>query len=98
MKGILVTVELDGTIKETPYDHSPCLEDLQSAVGGFIEKIYARYNGKWYIAYVNEDAKLRGIPVNTLACKKFVPSIKIAKNKYTPVIIAGPMAIWVKEI
>jgi len=97
MKGTLITIELDGTIKETSYDHSPSLEDLQGAVGGYIEKIYARYNGKWHIAYVNEDAKLRGIPINTFACKKFVPSVKLARNQYAPVIIAGPLAIWVRN-
>ena len=44
------------------------LEELQRAVGGYIEAIQVRDpNGAWLIMIVNEDGRSLGLPYNPLA-------------------------------
>lgn len=54
-------IHVDGTITEIT---NPSLQDLQGAVGGFIETTLA-IDDK--ILVVNEEGKLQGLPVNPAA-------------------------------
>ena len=43
----------------------PSLEELQEAVGGYIEVVHTRRSGnKLLIRYVNEEGRLLNLPVN----------------------------------
>ena len=59
-KALLISV--DGSVKRILVNG---LKDLQAHVGGYIEGIYL--NGGGNLAYVNEEGKLRGLPVNKRA-------------------------------
>ena len=62
MKGLTLTVNDDGTYSITEFDGE--LEQLQAAVGGWIEPIPTSEN---VTIYVNEEGKIYGLPVNRLA-------------------------------
>ena len=56
---LLVTVNIEYLGKDVG------LEVLQKAVGGWIEALPAQQ--MWKVAYVNEEGRLRDLPVNHLA-------------------------------
>ena len=45
----------------------PTLEDAQKAVGGWIERIATPSLPKTVAAFCDEEGKLKGLPVNTIA-------------------------------
>lgn len=55
-------VQVDGSLVEKDFEG---LEDLQSMVGGHIEMIWLGNSGQ--IAYINEEGKLRNLPLNNRA-------------------------------
>jgi len=55
-------LKVDGTIEQMGWN--PSLEELQAAVGGYIEMV--RTNNVGYL-YCNEEGKLLGLPVNMAA-------------------------------
>ena len=55
-------LKVDGTIEQMGW--KPSLEELQAAVGGYIEMV--RTNNVGYL-YCNEEGKLLGLPVNMAA-------------------------------
>tara|TARA_E500000305_G_scaffold99272_1_gene91367 strand:+ start:646 stop:897 length:252 start_codon:yes stop_codon:yes gene_type:complete len=55
-------LKVDGTIEQMKWN--PSLEELQAAVGGYIEMV--RTNNVGYM-YCNEEGKLQGLPVNRAA-------------------------------
>ena len=55
-------LKVDGTIEQMGW--KPSLEELQAAVGGYIEMV--RTNNVGYM-YCNEEGKLLGLPVNIAA-------------------------------
>lgn len=67
-KALLVCV--DGTIKSIEVNS---LKDLQSHVGGYIESLPIR--DKAHSLYVNEEGKLRRLPINKRA-------LEIAKKQF----------------
>lgn len=61
-----IVFKTDGTKEEFEWQE-PTLDQLQGFVGGFIELVYVRYEGEEREAYINEEGKLDGLPVNGLA-------------------------------
>jgi len=62
------------------------LEQLQEAVGGYIERVPVKVNGKRAWMWVNEEGKLRGLPINDLATATTAAS-------GTPQLIVGDVVI-----
>lgn len=82
-KALLVSV--DGSVKPIIVNG---LKDLQELVGGYIEGIYSSTGG--HLAYVNEEGKLLGLPVNSRASKiVHAMGARIQMQDY----IAGSMVI-----
>ena len=57
----VVVVKVDGTVQDCNLES---LQQIQSAVGGWIELIRV---GKLGSGFVNEEGKLKGLPINVLA-------------------------------
>lgn len=63
-------LKADGSIDASTQDKAPTLEQMQAAVGGYIETVpyFTAYcNHKRGQCYANEDGILKGLPVNTKA-------------------------------
>lgn len=63
----------------------PPLEALQAAVGGLIEGIRVRYEGRVRRAYVNEEGLLDGLPLN--------PKATVMAREFGYGSIVGPVAV-----
>lgn len=57
----------DGTREEIKEKGYLKLETLQAAVGGYIETVPCRDNGKGKVMILNEEGKLQGLPYNAKA-------------------------------
>jgi hypothetical protein len=70
-KKYLITVPPNGKITTQEITKVPNLEQLQKAVGGYIELIpyFSKYEGKKCIALCNENGKIKGLPANRIAQK-----------------------------
>jgi hypothetical protein len=55
-------LRVDGTIEQMGWN--PSLEELQKAVGGYIESVTTANGGRFYC---NEEGKLMGLPHNPAA-------------------------------
>jgi hypothetical protein len=66
MKGELITIKPDGAIERKPITAPPELSELQTAVGGYIEKVpmFDTFEKKTCVALCNEEGKLKRLPVN----------------------------------
>lgn len=60
-------IGIDGTETIEEAAEEPSLEQLQDFVGGFIELIPIKYNGKRASMYVNEEANLHALERNPTA-------------------------------
>ncbi len=61
----LVVIQPDGTETRTTYtSDEPELEVLQAAVGGLIELVQVGFDGADRIAFINEEGKLKRLPIN----------------------------------
>lgn len=69
MKGKMVVIAPDETIKVTHYDDAIPIEHIHEAVGGYIELIphFTKYDGKPCFAFCNEEGKLENLEYNRLA-------------------------------
>ena len=63
-----------------PY-HEPLLQQLQELVQGYVEAVDITYKGKVCTAWVNEEARLRNMPLNVQA------SIVCGFRVYGPLVI-----------
>jgi hypothetical protein len=64
MSGRLVVVYPDGAITVHSHRGTPDLDTLQGLVGGFIERVSIRWNGRVRDAYVDEDGLSKWLPYN----------------------------------
>lgn len=78
-----VVINVDGTAKVCDLNS---LEDLQQAVGGYIEAIALGNNAS---AYINEEGKLRSLPLNAVATAIAHRKNSLRLNDF----IVGPMVI-----
>jgi len=63
-----------------PDTTKPTLERLQELVGGYIEPITVKLGGKLLRAYVDEDGKLKGLPVNPQATELYYAAVPEARG------------------
>jgi hypothetical protein len=65
----ITTVFTDGKLNSVEQDTCPELEQLRDAVGGFIEAVpyFEWFGTRKCVAFCNEEGKLDGLPVNTVA-------------------------------
>jgi len=69
MKGKMTTIKTNGVIMVLEKDVAITLDDLQTAVGGYVESIpmFDLYKGEHCVAFCNEEGKLKGLPLNAVA-------------------------------
>jgi len=78
MQGTVTVLKVDGTVVSTTYDKPVPLEDLQAAVGGWIEIVpdFDTFGDlKGVVAFVNEEGKLKGLPENTAGTEAWAKSV-----------------------
>lgn len=91
MSGKLVVIHPSGMVTEHPYEKSgaPDWVALKGLVGGYIERVRVRYEGKVRDAYVNENGISEGLPLNphgaAILAAPFTPGTEIV----------GPLVVWV---
>jgi hypothetical protein len=87
----LVIIQPDGTeTRETYTGDEPELEQLQRIVGGLIELVRVRHDGRDCDAFINEEGKLRGLPINE-------PATELWAGRHYDVLV-GPIAICVPAV
>jgi hypothetical protein len=93
MKALVIPV--DGPLYEVDLDNANdhgSLKALQDAVGGYIEAVALPdfiKGARNATAYVNEEGKLEGLPINWRATDYMVPGVGLMVGDY----IAGPMVL-----
>lgn len=92
MKGKLTILKVDGSVSETDLTSSPSLEQLQAAVGGYIEVVpfFTRYKGQSCVAFCNEEGKCNGLPLNKDATMLWYVSMS---RSYAEDYLVGDIAI-----
>jgi len=82
-------IKTDGTILEIEPKNKPCfsLKEMQGFVGGYIECVYLTDDK---IMVVNEEGKLNGLPLNTVATKMY--------NNPHDIIVGNVIVLDAKEI
>lgn len=88
--GKLYVITPDGSLPAQEFPKGHELKDLQTAVGGSIERVRIRFEGKVRDAYVNEDGIAQGLPPNRAATRLLAPPFHPAVNQ-----LFGNVAIWV---
>jgi hypothetical protein len=91
MQGKLTVITADGMLSRKDY-HGPIpLEDLQNAVGGYIQIVpgFDKYKGKRCVAFINEEGKLDGLPYNEFATTMWMGLVGSLSGDY----IVGSIAI-----
>lgn len=94
MKGTLHTIKPDGTVATQRFETNKGaeLKDLQAAVGGYIERVRVRFEGRVRDAFVNEDGLAQGLPVNARAMELLARPFDPAYN-----VIVGNLAVFVAD-
>jgi hypothetical protein len=90
MKAIVIPVE--GPLVEIDLADEGNLKVLQNAVGGYIEAVAVPdfiSGADEATAYVDEEGKLTGLPINRRATDFMVPGVGLSYGDY----IAGPMVL-----
>lgn len=75
----LTTLHADGRRTTAQQDDPPSLEQLQAAVGGYIEAVphMARFEGRVCQAFCDEEGKLTGKPLNDQATRAWYECLGI---------------------
>ena len=94
MRGIIISLNYDGTRNRLELNHADILKELQYIVGGYIEQVpgFDSYGGYKCIAFCNEEGKLKGLPLNFMATKRWHESLK---DKGLPAVdrLSGNVAV-----
>jgi hypothetical protein len=90
----LYTLLPSGKVEATPLERLPTLEEMQRAVGGYIETVpyLDQYDGKPCVAFCNEEGKLKAEPINDRATGLWVQALK-RRNMVPNDILVGAIAI-----
>lgn len=83
---IYAIIKASGNVVLYEKDHMPTYDDINSAVGGWIEGVPL----EGVTAYVNEEGKLQGLPVNMIATLLAHEDSAIMSEDY----IAGNMIVF----
>lgn len=92
MSGLLIKIDVDGTRIEEVWGKRgpPNWETLKRLVGGYIELVQVRYEGRLRDAYVNEDGLSERLQYNPHAT-----ALLGGRFEGTGTTIVGPLVIWV---
>lgn len=92
MSGRLVKLEPNGNVTETRWEKRgpPDWQTLKALVGGYIEGVQVKYDGKLRQAYVNENGLLEGDIYNQRATW-----LTDGRSKGTDIV--GNMVIWIPD-
>jgi len=98
MSGKLVKIDCFGKQSITKIEHSgpPTWDELNKEIGGYIERVRVKYEGKMRDAYVDEEGLLKDLPYNPIASKLVSNSYSTKPSGYVAYIV-GPLVIWVPE-
>ncbi len=64
MEKKVILIKADGTRQQLTPEKKPTLKEMQAWVGGYIEPIHVRYEGKKVTMVVNEEGDLKKLPFN----------------------------------
>ena len=94
MSGTLYRVPAHGEVTVHRYEGlgSPGLEQLQKLVGGYIERIRVRFDGRVRDAYVDEEFCYKHPEVHHRVMEALAPPFSPTFN-----VIMGPAVIWVPD-
>lgn len=68
LRGVKLRIlHVNGTSEDIIFRRQPTLQEYQNFVGGPIEHLNVTHEGKKVDMLVNEEGKLKGLPVNHLA-------------------------------
>lgn len=87
-RGFLVHIPADVSkeITREPFTGSaPAYESLRAAVGGLIQPVKLKYEGRSRSGYVNEEGLLQGLPFNRRAT--------VMWREWSPVATAGQILV-----
>lgn len=90
--GKLVIIEPNGNRLNVGYPDKPSLKNLQDAVGGYIERVRVRVDGRVRDGYVNEDGIAQELPVNFPAMQLLAPPFDQRVNT-----LLGNLAVWIPD-
>lgn len=95
MRGKLTIIGVDGVVTTTEVTTSPTLEQMQEAVGGYIERVpyLDSYQDVPCIAFCNEEGKNKNMPYNPTAQQIWVEAVR--KTIPSPLwdTLVGPILI-----
>jgi hypothetical protein len=100
MSGKLVIISTDETVREVEVTSKmPSLEMLQRHVGGYIERVKVRWEGRIRDAYVDEDGISKGLESNQLAHQMRFDRVlgPAALFHQETSMLFGPCVIWVPD-
>jgi hypothetical protein len=90
--GRLMTVLPSGVIGYVRLQEKPTLAQLQREVGGLIERVRVRFEGRVRDAFVNEDGLGLGLARNQAATDLLAPPFNPRIN-----VLVGNLVVWVPD-
>lgn len=90
--GKLVIIPPSGVRSDQVLTDKPELHQLQAAVGGYIERVRVRVDGRVRDGFVNEDGIAEGLPVNRPAMDLLAPPFDKRVN-----VLLGNLVVWVPD-
>jgi hypothetical protein len=84
MHGRTTIIRVDGSAKHEEHTSMPGLEFWQKAVGGHIEMVpyWRKAHGEECVVFCNEEGKMNGLPVNTVATEMWKRASKNPVDDY----------------
>lgn len=78
----ITTISPDGSIASITQPAVPEYDQLRELVGGMIEAVplFGRYQGRWCVAFCDEEGKLFGLEPNQLATQEWANAIHFAET------------------
>lgn len=94
MRGVIISLNYDGTRNRLEVNHSDVLKELQYIVGGLIEQVpgFDTYSEYKCIAFCHEEGKIRDLPLNFQATSHWYDSLK-KKGLKTSDYLVGNIAV-----
>jgi hypothetical protein len=90
MRGKFIVIRTNGDVESKDITKQPSLEELQAAVGGYIEGVnITKYDGEDAVAFCNEEGKLKRLPMNQKATRAWRDALGFEPGD----ILVGDVAI-----
>jgi Domain of unknown function (DUF3846) len=91
--GTMIRISPRAEVTQHPVEFAKTwpLEKMQELVGGYIERVRVRWDGRVRDAYIDEEGKLKGLAFNHFATGLLEPPLRGHD------ILVGPVVIWVPD-